>query len=63
MFIFKNKRLVPGNYGKDCKTGRNAMMCDECDFLLCCVEKTDCKICDIAYCPRKKPVKKEHSIF
>lgn len=58
--------LIPGNNGNDCpgngehydKNGnRIECCCDECDYMLCCLEshgKENCKICSDSKCPRKK---------
>ncbi len=54
--------LTPGNKGKDClgngesydeKGNLIPICCDECEYLLCCTEKTDCNKCKDEYCPRK----------
>lgn len=52
--------LIPGNHGKDCPgNGENPELeccCNECDYLLCCVD-TDypkqCEKCKDKYCPRR----------
>ena len=53
--------LTLGNGGEDCPgNGQgtdwqgNAIecCCDECDYLLCCIEDVDCAHCADAYCPR-----------
>ena len=52
--------LIPGNHGKDCPgNGENPELeccCNECDYLLCCVD-TDypkqCENCKDNYCPRR----------
>ena len=51
------EKIIPGNCGNDCPyngEGSEECLCDECDFLLCCLDenKDDCKICDIM-CPKK----------
>ena len=52
--------LTPGNYGKNCMGNgehfdQNRKLieccCDECNYLLCCVYKTDCEKCDDKKCP------------
>ncbi len=51
--------LVPGKCGEDCPgSWENAGMdccCDECDYLMCCLESHDpmeCMICEDQECPR-----------
>lgn len=56
--------LIPGNQGKDCpgngehtdKYGNHLeCCCDECDYLLCCLEPNQqekCQICIDHRCPR-----------
>ena len=51
--------LTPGNRGKDCLGNGNfadvECCCDECDYLLCCVDETypeNCRDCRDKYCPR-----------
>lgn len=56
--------LTPGNLGKDCagngeQIGKNGALieccCDECDYMLCCLEKRweeDCRHCIDRECPR-----------
>ena len=58
----KEIKLYPGNHGLDCpgngeafdETGVRMMcLCDECDFLLCCVEenwKDACRKCGNVSC-------------
>lgn len=55
--------LVPGNGGAFCPgngEGKDALenliecCCDECDYLLCCTEETDCVSCRDANCPHAK---------
>ena len=49
--------LFPGNFGRDCEgNGENGKecCCDECDYLICCTEKTTCEKCRDFKCPRKK---------
>ena len=50
--------LIPGNQGINCPG--NGMhkdfpcCCDECDYMLCCLEdhnSTECLICHDPYCP------------
>ena len=50
--------LVPGNLGKDCPcNGKNPATeccCDECDYMLCCLESHDpseCSYCSDTDCP------------
>ena len=51
--------LTPGNYGQDC-IGNGTYediecCCDECDFMLCCIEdhwETYCAFCKFQNCPR-----------
>lgn len=42
--------LIPGNQGKDCPAnGTNPEVeccCDECDYLLCCVDERFPDVCD-----------------
>ena len=54
--------LTPGNGGKDCAGNGEHFAeegnlidccCDECDYLLCCVYKTDCRGCNDYKCPNK----------
>ena len=51
--------LIPGNQGKDCPgngTNLKNACCNECDYLLCCVDETYpecCKECTDKNCPRK----------
>lgn len=45
--------LTPGYLGKDC--AGLGVCCDECDYLLCCLEDSDigdCKRCLDRLCPR-----------
>ena len=51
--------LLPGNQGKDCPgNGTNPGIeccCDECDYLLCCIDTEypdRCKGCKDIFCPR-----------
>lgn len=51
--------LVPGNRGRDCPgNGRHegiACCCDECDYMLCCIDdhsEKQCPVCKDAHCPR-----------
>lgn len=56
--------LIPGNLGKDCpgngltKDGKGNIIeccCDECDYLMCCLDTHDgksCVYCDDTGCPR-----------
>ena len=55
--------LTPGKGGAECAGNGSCLdgcgqviqcCCDECDYLLCCVEGTDCEHCQDAYCPRAK---------
>ena len=51
--------LIPGNLGADCpgsweRAGMECC-CDECDYLLCCIEqnwKELCRNCRDRHCPR-----------
>ena len=51
--------LNPGNYGRDCPGNgtHGECCCDECDYLMCCLE-TDiaeaCKDCRDRDCPHTK---------
>ena len=53
--------IMPGNFGNDCigngehydSQGKQIILCDECDFQLCCSEVTNCLDCRIKNCPRK----------
>ncbi len=50
--------LIPGNLGQDCPgngEGKAECCCDECDYMLCCLEDHDmrnCITCDDPECPR-----------
>lgn len=55
--------LTPGNGGKNCAGNGEHFdeqgnlieyCCDECDFLLCCTYKCNCKNCDKEQCPNKE---------
>lgn len=60
--------LVPGNLGQDCpgngphrdNTGNLLeCCCDECDYLLCCMEEHDpaaCTDCEDRDCPKNQGV-------
>ena len=64
-------KLTPGNFGRDCLyNGMNfdnkgriiECCCDECDFLICCVENIrdeDCLGCVTAKCPNRQKVNKK----
>ena len=50
--------LTPGNLGKDCLGNGThddiECCCDECDYMLCCLESHDpkaCRNCRDLYCP------------
>jgi len=50
--------LTPGNFGKDCLGNGNhigiACCCDECDYMMCCLEdhsEEKCLNCKDPYCP------------
>ena len=55
--------LTPGNMGKDCLGNGEHFddignliecLCDECDYMLCCMQeitKEKCKKCDVIDCP------------
>lgn len=50
-------KLIPGNFGKDCPgNGENAeCCCDECDYILCCLDThivEECTVCTDYRCPR-----------
>lgn len=55
--------LFPGNFGKECigngehtdnKGDIIPLCCDECDYILCCIEDSpDCLNCNDYACPRK----------
>ena len=59
-------KLTPGNLGRDCigngehfdKNGnRIECCCDECAYLMCCIEehdKNNCINCEYFFCPRCK---------
>ena len=57
------KKLMPGNNGNDCLyNGEHCDMngniieccCDECDYLMCCIEEfNDCSNCECFECHRK----------
>lgn len=56
--------IMPGNEGRDCPgNGRNKeieCMCDECDFLMCCIPEYSpdgCEGCTYEHCPRIKSKK------
>ncbi len=51
--------LMPGNNGQDCPGNGTVWgiecLCDECDFLMCCVPEyspNGCEGCNNKYCPR-----------
>ncbi len=58
--------LIPGNKGKDCPgNGEHydingeliECCCDECDYMICCLDSHDdslCKNCTSARCPRSE---------
>ena len=55
--------LIPGDGGEACPgngTGKDEQgqtiecCCDECDYLLCCIEKPHCECCQDRRCPRAK---------
>lgn len=60
--------LIPGNLGKDCPGNgetkdKNGNLieccCDECDYMLCCLEthdKKSCETCDDTECPHSPNV-------
>lgn len=41
--------LLPGNGGRDCPGNGNhsgiECCCDECDYMMCCLEKSDSQMC------------------
>lgn len=55
--------LTPGNLGKDCLgNGEHYIdgnliecQCDECDYLICCINESDdeCGQCTNSHCPNK----------
>lgn len=61
-----NIELTPGNCGRDClgngeHIDNNGNLieccCDECSYMLCCLDDYDmklCKTCDDFKCPRNK---------
>ncbi len=58
-----NVSIFPGNLGKDCpyndETNTEICLCDECDWLMCCIDaKTDCAVCTDYTCPRKMKLHK-----
>ena len=50
--------LIPGNCGRDCPGNgmtENECCCDECDYMMCCLDTHDsekCKTCNDTRCPR-----------
>ena len=55
--------LTPGNWGRDCLgNGEHVGIeccCDECDYMLCCLEDLDpaqCQTCNDKFCPRSQAV-------
>ena len=65
MIVDESKiKEMPGNNGKDCKGngthtdkyGNIICLCDECDYLMCCLSEygLKCKECTNLYCPRKE---------
>lgn len=60
--------LNPGNYGRNCKGNGSTTdefgnllecCCDECDYMMCCIDKeNDCQNCTDEYCPNVKYKKK-----
>lgn len=57
--------LIPGNCGKDCpgswELAGYDCCCDECDYMLCCLESHDaqeCLQCGDKDCPRAPNAKK-----
>jgi hypothetical protein len=55
--------LIPGNCGKDCpgswELAGYDCCCDECDYMLCCLESHDaqeCLKCSDRECPRSPNV-------
>lgn len=69
------RRLIPGNKGKDCPLNgetRNIFGriiecgCDECDYLQCCTNastREDCRVCDDEFCPVVKLISKKGDFF
>lgn len=61
--------LFPGNMGKDCAGNGDKLgtecLCDECDYLQCCIAPTNCVACTDFVCPRKRLFHNSHneSIF
>ena len=54
--------LYPGNLGKNCLgNGEHTdipICCDECDYILCCIQNnTDCSDCNDYECPRNNKTK------
>lgn len=54
--------LIPGNFGRHCPgNGQHATecCCDECDYLLCCIDpnfETACQTCTDPHCPRRENI-------
>lgn len=57
--------LTPGNGGADCLGNGHGFTaegiaieccCDECDYLLCCIENPSCDECADTECPRAKRI-------
>lgn len=53
--------LIPGNLMRDCPGNGyhpgNECCCDECDYLLCCIDENwpaCCQTCDDPDCPRRE---------
>lgn len=64
--------LIPGNFGKNCPgNGRHRNIkgklleccCDECGYMLCCLNKEwkkECATCTDTNCPRNSILKKRY---
>ena len=62
--------LTLGNHAKDCLGNRLHPLfpccCDECDYMLCCMENHNplrCSTCKDNRCPNTKPVQKTNILF
>ena len=59
-------RLIPGREGQECPGNGSDLWieccCDECDYLLCCVDahnEEECLMCNDLFCPRALEAKDE----
>ncbi len=69
MRAIRRKGIRPGNLGRDCpgngthyswRKRKFLYLCDECDYMLCCLEDHDekeCINCEDEYCARAKAKK------